>query len=311
MDLLRKYLLSNVLRAPEDGAGGGGGGGGDAAAAAAAAAAAGGGGGGDAKPFYSTAGLDADGVKFINDRKFDGWAPLVKSAIDSDRVARARNLMDKPDPNKLSEWKGYSELGWVEDATKYTIEKPKVGEGEVLHDGMFATFTKAAHAAKLAPWQAKAVFEEMFKFGNTELKNMDTASAGEIKRAEDALQAKWGADFPRNKTLAARAMRHFGLGAKDSKLLDGALGSPGLVEMFHAIGDMIGEDKLPENGGGGFGSGESIDAIEADKRKFAGDALKRKALGDPSHPQHKDVAAEWAKIGEREAAARRRANRAA
>lgn len=243
-------------------------------------------GGGAAEPFYKSWNLDADSVKFIEDRKFDGPGTILKSAIESDRVARSRNVIEKPDQKNVKDWKGFSELGWTEDATKYTVAKPKVEQGQVLHDGMFSAFTKASHAAKLAPWQAEAVFGEVFKAMNKEIADEDAKGATALADLETSLRSEWGQSYPAKKTLAERAMKQAGLGAKDAKLLDQALTSPGLVKLFAQFGELMGEDRL--GGGGGGGGPQTIESLEAEIRKMHGDENIVKIINDERHPQHKD-----------------------
>jgi hypothetical protein len=260
-------------------------------------------------------GLDADGVKFINDRKFDGPALLVKSAIESDRVARARNVIERPDPSKLGEWKGWSELGWIEDVGKYgqSAAKPRAdaSKGEIFDQATFDVFTKAAHGAKIPASQAAPLFEALFKHGNQVMGELQAEQRRAEAALEQTLKTDWGPDYPVKKALAGRAMHFLNVDDGDAGVLDKLLGSPRMVKLFARFGDMIGEDNMPVGGGSGPIMGESVDAIEADQRKFMAGPLKIKALKDPSAANHQDIEREWTKLGVRLAAAQRRAQRAA
>lgn len=236
---------------------------------------------------------DPDNVKFIEDRKFDGWDTVLKSHRSADELARSRNVIEKPDQKNVKDWKGFSELGWVEDPTKYAVAKPKVEQGQVLNEGVFNAFTKAAHGAKLAPWQAETVFGELHKTMNAEIAADTAKSAKELADLTAALQTKWGPDFPVKKQQAERAMKASGLGQNDASLLEKALGSPGLVEFFQKHGELIGEDSgLGGGGGGGGGSAETIAGLEAEIRKMHGDANIVAIINDPRHPQHADYVAQ-------------------
>jgi hypothetical protein len=310
MNILAKYSIYNVLRNADGGAGAGGAGAGAAAGAGAGAAAGAGAGAGaaaGAQPFYQSWGLDEAASKQIIDRGFTDPKTLVQSWLEADRIARSRNVFEKPDPTKPQEWKGYTELGWTEDAAKYAVEKPDLGEGGKIHDGIFSAFTKAAHGAKIAPWQAKQVYGEVAKAMQAEIAAQDSAARTAAAELDTALRGEWKGDYERNRTLAGRAMQALGVASADAGKLEELLGSPGLVKLFHTIGGMMGEDQLVGRGSGAAGLGESIDKIEADKRAFSANPQKLQALRDPAHPQHKDVSAEWAKIGERLARAQSRA----
>jgi hypothetical protein len=234
-------------------------------------------------------------VKFIEDRKFADPATVIKSAIESDRVARSRNVIEKPDPTRLQDWKGYGELGWTDDAAKYgaAIEKPKPGQGEVLDEKVFGEFTKLAHGAKVAPWQAKQIFDGLFKFVNGEVAAADAKGAKALSDLEEGLKKDWGQDYNGNKERARRAMVAFGVGAEDGKELDAMLGAPRMVKLFHAISSKLGEDQLPAGGGGG-GGGDlpmTIAATEAAIRALHGDENFVKVMDDARHPQNKDFIA--------------------
>jgi hypothetical protein len=310
MNILAKYSIYNVLRNADGGGGGAAGGaaaaGGAVAGGAAAGGAAAGGAaaGGASEPFYKPWGLDDAASKQIIDRGFTEPKALVQSWMEADRIARARNVFEKPDPTKPQEWKGFTELGWTEDPAKYTVEKPDLGEGGQIHDGIFSAFTQAAHKAKVAPWQAKEIYGEVAKVMNVTIAEQDAAAQRASQELDQKLRTEWKADYDRNKALAGRAMSALGVAAQDAGEIEKLLGAPSMVKLFHTIGGLMGEDQLVGQGGG-VGISESIEKIEADKRAFAANPQKTKALGDPSHPQHKDVSAEWAKIAERLAKAQK------
>src|SRR5580700_3687332 len=78
----------------------------DAAAAAAAADKGGGGGGGGGDPWYQphVATLDKDTLAYLDGKKFPTMIDALKSGAQSDRMARDRNVIARPDPAKLGEW---------------------------------------------------------------------------------------------------------------------------------------------------------------------------------------------------------------
>lgn len=305
--LLEKYLVANVPHA--DGDPGAGGGStppaappGSAAGTPAPPAAP----GGAAAPWYGS-GLDKDAVSYIEGKKFDGVGPLVKSAMTFEKLARDKNVMLKPDPAKLQEWDGYAELGWTPDAAKYQIEKPKPGNGQVLHEGLFTEFSKWAHELKVPPWQASALFNKIFSYGNEEIQRAETTAAGRIAEVEGTLRKEWGGDYEAKKTLASRAMRTIGIGEEDSNQLETVMKAPGLVRIFARLGEMLGEQQLAPAGGGiGLGA-RSPSAITSEIKKLEQDNIA--IMKDQRHPLYSDITARRQKLIEELDRANRRAIR--
>jgi len=209
-------------------------------------------------------------------------------------------VIEKPDPKNLSDWKGWGELGYVEDTGKYAaaVEKPQVSQGEVFNEGFFNEVVSVAHKHKIPPSQVSALYADVMKSMSAQQAEADAANARQLQELETSLRSEWGGDFDRNRELARRAMVHFGLGAQDSKVLDTALGSPGLVKMFQQIGAAFGEDRLVVPGGG-FALPASIDGLRAELNRLHGDPEWRAKLDNPQHPQHRDVVAQRQRIMEK------------
>lgn len=224
-------------------------------------------------------------------------------------MARSRNVIDKPDPKKPGEWKGFTELGWVEDATKYgvTPPKPDAAKGEVFDPQMHRDFVAAAHELKLAPWQAEGVFNKMFGTMNKRMADMDAAGARATEEAQTALRGEWGTGYDAKLELGQRAFTALGLKPADGKSLQDFLGSaPSMAKMFAQIGEMLGEDKLRQ-GAAPAGGAQNADQLAAKRRALESDETFMAALKNERHPQHKDFMAQRNQLIEQEAAARRRA----
>ncbi|MCT4495394.1 hypothetical protein [Bosea minatitlanensis] len=293
--LIRKLLPMPVFNAA-DATGGADGGGGDGGAAAAAAAAGGGDGGqgGGAEPWYTPFNLDEPAKQFIADRKFDrpdGLQSLLKSAIESDRVARSRNVFEKPDPARVNEWAGWSELGWKEKPEDYALKKPQTPQNFQYMQSFEDAIKKIAHENKVPLPAAQAMLDGLTAFAVSEIDATDARGAKAAQDLDVALRKDWGADYDRNVELARRAVRHFGVGLDDSSQLEAIIGAPSLTRLFHQIGAAMGEDKLVVSGGGG-GLGESMEGLRAELRRLQGDKDFMTALGDERHARHADVAAQ-------------------
>ncbi len=297
--MLRSILSRPVFNTAEPGAGGGGDGGAGAAAAGGGEGGQGGGGqGGDnnaaPKGWYEPFNLDEPSRQFIADRKFDrddGLPALVKSAIESDRLARSRNVFEKPDPARLNDWAGWEQLGWKAKPEEYALKKPQTPESFQYMQGFEDTLKKLAHDNKVPLHAAQAMLDGLTAWGVSEIDATDARGAKAAQTLDTALRKDWGGDYDRNVELAKRAMRHFGVGLDDSAQLEAIVGAPGLTKLFHAIGDAMGEDKLVSSSGGG-GMGESLDSLKSELRRLQSDKDFMSALRDERHPRHGDVAAQ-------------------
>ncbi|UPJ43927.1 hypothetical protein IVB40_07610 [Bradyrhizobium sp. 40] len=200
-------------------------------------------------------------------------------------MARNRNVVGKPDPNNLKGWGGYTELGWSPDRQAYTIEAPKLADGEVHDEKAFGKFADLAHDARLAPWQAKAVYDGMHAHENAQLKAFRDAGAVANRELDNKLRANWGDKYDERTTIAKRAFAFFKPDSVTGAQMDQAMGSPAMVELFERIGAAMGEDKLVGQAGGSFGAKTPAQAraerlqLENDKEWFA-------VFNNPRHPQN-------------------------
>lgn len=310
MNFFDKTSLRNIPRMADDGGGAGAGaasGAGSAAAGAAGGAAgqgadvgagagqgsgngagaAGSGGQQQQKPFYDGLGLDNDSVAWIEERKFGSLADTIKAGREGSKLARDRNVIAKPDPKNLQGWDGYSELGWVADRTKYSIEAPTVADGDIHDEAAFAHFQGVAHEAKLAPWQAKAVYDAMHKQGNEARRNFLASAATANKELDTALRSKWGDGYDQKVELGKRAFSALKIDGLAGAELDQAFGSPRVVELFARLGEMMGEGVLVGDKGGSNttltpeGARAQRKALETNKDWMA-------IFNDARHPQNKD-----------------------
>lgn len=200
-------------------------------------------------------------------------------------MARNRNVVGKPDPNNLKGWGGYTELGWTPDRQQYKIEAPKLAEGEVHDEKAFGKFSDLAHEARLAPWQAKAVYDGMHAQTSAQVKAFRDAGAAANQELDNKLRTNWGDKYDERVTIAKRAFSFFKPDSITGAQMDQAMGSAAMVELFEKIGAAMGEDKLIGQSGGSFGAKSPAQAraerlaLENDKQWFA-------VFNDPRHPQN-------------------------
>lgn len=246
-----------------------------------------------AEPFYKAWNLDADAAKFVSDRGFTDPAAMVKSHINADRVATSRNVLERPDPAKLEEWKGWTDLGWVAEPDKYQLKAPEVPKGLEYSKDMFEQFSKAAHEARVPLPLAQKIHDHMWGWLTEQAKGLQARGAASLQELEGGLRKEWGGDYDRNRTLAQRAMSAFNPDPQNTKLIGEMMGQPTLVKMFKNIGEQLGEGHLPaaDAAGGGFG-GMSLEQAEKELNKLENDPVWMRIFRDASHPQNADYVAQ-------------------
>lgn len=179
--------------------------------------------------------------------------------------APADQLLSKPKEGQdLGEWRRENAdlFGVPEAPDKYEIEKPKLPDG-VEWDGEFeAKAREVAHANGLGAKDLQAfvgLYAEKIA-ALDEAANTDLATAN--AEMMTALQKDWGDQTTARVAVAQQAAQAIaqdaGLDADAMQNLAMALkpkvGDAGIIRLFHAIGEKMGEDTLKGlNTGGGFG----------------------------------------------------------
>lgn len=272
--------------------GGAGAGGADKGAGGGAGAGAGGAdkgaGGGGAEPFYKTFALEQGDVDYIEGKGVKDFAGLLKVTRDFEGVARSRNVMEKPDPKKPGEWKGWTELGWVEKPEDYKFKAPEKGKIPFEYDGEFMDeLRQSAHKNRVPLPAAQALHDDILASLAKRQEAIATRGAQALKDTETALRQKWpGGEYDRMSELAKRAARTFaaGSGIDNFKALEDAVGgAPGLLAMFAAIGEKVGEASLIE---GDIAGGMTPASARAERLKLEGDDAWMKIFKDERHPQY-------------------------
>lgn len=293
-------LFSTIPRSAEAGAGSGGGAApaagspaatGDAGAAPGGGAAAAPSGAGEPpKPFYDSWGLDDQARQFIAGKGYPDPVTFARSAMESDRLARDRNVIPKPDPNNLKGWDGWSELGWKPEPADYQLKRPQTPEGFKYMPAFEDHIRKVAHENRMPLSHAQVMLDAMVGFA---VKDIDATNAALIRadaERQTQLKGKWGGDYDRNAELAQRAVNHFGVSETEKALLKDALGDVRVIELFHQIGAQLGEDTIVTSSGAALPA--SLDALQAELNRLHADPAWSKALNDPRAPNHKEVAAQ-------------------
>src|SRR5262249_53698896 len=154
--------------------------------------------------------------------KFDSPATLIKSHMEADRVARSRNVIERPDPKNLKDWKGHQEIfGWEPNIEKYSLKEPQVRDGVIfdkqLHDG----FRKIAHENRIPAAADESMYNGMWDLMMQKMDQIAQTGATKSGELQAALDKDWGSDKGRNTELAKRAMAWAGLNADQVGAIEG------------------------------------------------------------------------------------------
>lgn len=305
--------------APGGGAGAGAGAGGGSAAAAAPGGGSGAPAGGAqpySGPFYANPeyGLDADTQKFFEGKNYPDVKTALASHRHADEAARSRNVIIKPDPAKLNDWSGWSELGWIDNAEKYgaAVTKPTLKDGEQFDDAGYNALLKAGHEARVLPSQLTALANALHANEQQQITNLRNAGAQANSDLDKALRGNWGKDYDKNVELAKRAFKHFKVDEVTGAQVDSVLTAPGMVKLFYDIGAAMGEGSLVDmNGNGNNLGGDNLEALNAELNRLQGDPETVRIMNDQRHPRYREISDKRTDLVNRIDAAAKRRGRAA
>ena len=293
---------------------GGNAGGGNGGAGGTGGGGTGGAGGGSGDPWYQphVASLDKDTLSYLDGKKFPSLLDALKSGAQSDKMARERNVIARPDPEKMGEWDGWSVFGYDADKGKYgaKVKPPKMPNNGQHDAGLFSDAIDIGHELKMPPSMVEGFVQKMSDKINGRL---SAAASDGIKNREkmmETLRGEWGTETDQRTELAIRAGKAFGLSFDDAAALEKLTGDAGLLKLFYRIGSKLGEANLVGGDGAGGASTMTPASAEAELRRLEADPEFLAAFRDRRHPQHEDKKAQWQKLTERvaegQAAGRRR-----
>lgn len=240
--------------------------------------------------WYEPFNLDEASRQFIAGKGFGDLPALLKSSIESDRLARSRNVLEKPDPARVNEWGGWAELGWKPKFDEYTLKKPQVPATFQYQQGFEEAIRKIGHDTRAPLAVTQAILDGVTAYAVKEVDAMEAAGARVISELDTKLRKDWGGDYDRNVELSRRAARHLGVGEADLAELDAVIGSPRLTALFHRLGQALGEDTLVTPTTGGLPA--SIDGLRAELNRLQADPDWKAAFNNPRAANHKDVVAQ-------------------
>lgn len=292
-----------------EGGGGAGGPGGEGGATGGGTGGQGGGGGdggaGAVKPWHERDGLlSAEERSWITSKGYNqpmDEALLIR-ALRGHRAAEGRlgkpadALMDRPAKDQpVADWMkaNAAVFGLPEAPEGYEIQRPQLPEGMTWDEGLEGKFRSIAHANGMTPAQVQANVDMFAEMRAAEFQNVAT----EMRTASDAmrqeLERDWGAQYGAKVQLAqkgAQAMAEkAGLGTEQilaiGQLLRPKVGDAGIMRLFAAVGEAMGDDAFVPSaaGSGGVGIAMTPQEAKAEHDRFVGpdgDYGKAWAKGD-------------------------------
>lgn len=265
---------------------------GDAAEAAAVAAASPGNVEAGPQPGWLDA-AEPDNASFARTKGWDDVDAVIRSyqnlesMLGSDRAGRTVVLpAEEDDADAYADL--YDRLGRPEGPDGYEL----IREGVPADDDLLDWFRGVAYQTGLSARQADTLFRS---WGEMMASRMEAAArqeeAGRME-ADEALRARWGAQFDRKQAAADRAARL--LGGDDAAALQAQAGNAPLMELLSRVGESLREDSLlVGEGRTSFGLSPEEARDSYDRRKRDPDFIA--ALQDAGHPGHAAATAERAR----------------
>ena len=218
-----------------------------AAASAAAAAAA-------AKPWYTTAGADAEAIGHWQNLGLAEKTPaevaiaMTKAhreaqkfiGIPADQIARIPKA-DAPEADQAAFWQ---RLGAGKEAKDYDFANVKDAAGNPIDPALADKLRAAALASRTPKAQAEALAKAVLD--HTSAAGIETAAqrAAALLTEQTALKTNWGANYDANMVVAKAAAAALGVTPEIVAKLEEQVGYSKVMDMFRNIGSKIGEDKF-------------------------------------------------------------------
>lgn len=241
-----------------------------------------------AAPWFAekSLGLDQETIDYLGGKNPPNAAEAFKSMRQFEALARDRNAITAPVAGKEGEWGHWDKLGWVADATKYTVETPKLPDGVAWDPTVQSRLVETMHANKVPLPAAKAAIETLAKVTADGVQAALAADAKYIADEQGKLRAEWGKDYEPKLDLARRVVRAFGTDAALIDQMDDIIGFAPMTRFLAAIGSKMSEDTLVTPAGGGGPSHPAT--ARAERLRLENDQAFMAAYTDPRHPSHAD-----------------------
>ena len=206
---------------------------------------------------------------------------------------------EKATPEEVNAF--YTKLGRPEKPEGYGIKDP---DGVQINAELKTGFLSKAHELGLSAKQAQGLFGWYNEFGGNFAKQAEGQALASQEAAVKELKTEFGNAFNERMGLASQAVDWAVENIKGAEQFKEFLDSsrlgdhPVMVRLFAKIGEMLSEDGQLKGGGSGGGNAGAMTPDEAKARltEFNANVDKMKAYQDSSHPNHKLVKEERARL---------------
>lgn len=302
---MRFVLMEGAGDAGGAGAGGAGAGGGAAggdggapAAGGASGGAPGGGAGAGGAPAWHGY-SDAADVAWVNNKGWKGPQDVLKSYRNAEQLIGKNpdQLLVLPRADDPAGFRSVMQrLGLPESPDKYEFTKT---DGVTPDDSYVAWARGTFHELGLTGDQVKALTGKHNEFVKAQLEARANEARTRTTAERAELQREWGAGFERQVNAAKHAANALGISGEIIDAIEGAVGYKKTMQLMAGLGAKLSEDGFVAAGGksgpGGFNMLTPAEAkAQWDAIKL--DPIKSKALFDSTHPSHKAVKEEQARL---------------
>jgi hypothetical protein len=185
--------------------------------------------------------------------------PTRKTALSSlrhaDELARSRNIIEKPDPTKIKEWNGFTELGWNSGQDEIHGQQADAeGPARLIDDGAVRCVRRHRARQQGAAVPGRGHLERRCMSWSKRRPRMPRREAlPEKRKLDQKLRTEWGADYDAKIAGARRAFAFLGGEDFNADEISAAIGSPRTAKLFAKLHELIGEDQMPAPGAAGSG----------------------------------------------------------
>lgn len=242
------------------------------------------------EPTAWTEGFDENLMNMVTNKGWENPSDLATSYMELEKFRGV-------DEKHLIKLPG-GEEGWDDVYTK--LGRPEAPDGYELGfevnetNQAHAEFLKStAHKLGLNQKQLSDLVEAQDSFYAEREEFLENARQVEDKNSLQKLRdEEWGSKYEDNLSQAREAAKRFGVDESKLDAMCEVMGSADTMKFFAEIGKAMGEAQVPAVEQGGAGQMDKSRAL-AKVAELKMDNNFTKALGDPSHPGHKDAKAQW------------------
>jgi hypothetical protein len=143
----------------------------------------------------------------------------------------------------------WKKVGTPEKPEGYNFEGLQTKAGVAPEEGYLAAARAAAHATNMPAHMLREFMGHMQPWQDGIAERQQAQLTVDVQQQDRDLQLHWGANTPRNKFIAARAMDTMNVSAEAIATADRAMGHVPFMDMFLEIGNLLGESRFVGGGG--------------------------------------------------------------